>query len=59
MIIARIYDRIIYELQPVLREPRMMAMTTMTTISSSPTTVKMMLRRGLLVLLSGLLVNPF
>jgi hypothetical protein len=36
-----------------------MAIATMTTISLSLTTAKTMSRRGLLVLLSDLLVNPF
>jgi hypothetical protein len=49
-----------FELQRVLRDARMMtATTTMTSISLSLTTVKMMSRHALLMLLSALLVNPF
>ena len=51
---------LLFELQRVLRDARMMmATTTMRTISLSLMTVKTMSPHALLVLLSALLVNPF
>jgi hypothetical protein len=51
---------LLFELQRVLRDARMMMATTMMrTISLSLMTAKMMSPRALLVLLSALLVNPF